>query len=332
MPEQKPKGKNVVAGETDHTPQVLAFLEKVHGPVRKDAAGDWFYANVSAVSVRLLLKSGLPGKELLWAWYNHAEREGEPLDQALPPRQDGKLLEILQESGISFDTQAVADSGWLFLPPHRQLVYQLLAEFLTMRLEGVLGQDDAFLRRTLSSAETWTDRHLARLVERLQTEPLSAQQRLAVFDELPTGYLKATARHLLDEAQTTEFWKAPPPELEELGERWIDFAQRMIAAAHRLGVYGSPGDWERRQDTEWESYFHQAGGPAPRRSAALQGNLAVLGLGPGVTLAGLKAAYRDKAKSCHPDQGGTVQDFLRVQEAYEYLLAEMFQQTPSGSR
>jgi curved DNA-binding protein CbpA len=44
----------------------------------------------------------------------------------------------------------------------------------------------------------------------------------------------------------------------------------------------------------------------------------------GATVADVKAAYRERVKQFHPDQGGTVQDSLRVQEAYEHLLTEVF--------
>jgi DnaJ-domain-containing protein 1 len=57
------------------------------------------------------------------------------------------------------------------------------------------------------------------------------------------------------------------------------------------------------------------------RSAAY--HLTVLGLAPGATLAQVKAAYREKVKEHHPDSGGNVTEFLRLQEAYEFLLTRV---------
>jgi hypothetical protein len=45
--------------------------------------------------------------------------------------------------------------------------------------------------------------------------------------------------------------------------------------------------------------------------------LAVLGLAPPVTEEDVKQAYLVKARTAHPDQGGTVEDFKRLQEAFE---------------
>lgn len=45
--------------------------------------------------------------------------------------------------------------------------------------------------------------------------------------------------------------------------------------------------------------------------------LAVLGLAPPVTEEDVKQAYLDKAKTAHPDHGGDVENFKRLQEAFE---------------
>jgi hypothetical protein len=45
--------------------------------------------------------------------------------------------------------------------------------------------------------------------------------------------------------------------------------------------------------------------------------LAVLGLAPPVTEEDVKQAYLVKARTAHPDQGGNVEDFKRLQEAFE---------------
>lgn len=45
--------------------------------------------------------------------------------------------------------------------------------------------------------------------------------------------------------------------------------------------------------------------------------LAVLGLAPPVTEEDVKQAYLDKCKTAHPDHGGAVTEFKRLQEAFE---------------
>ncbi len=48
--------------------------------------------------------------------------------------------------------------------------------------------------------------------------------------------------------------------------------------------------------------------------------LRVLGLEPPTTIEKLKTAYRLKALKTHPDRGGSAEDFIAVQEAYETAL------------
>jgi uncharacterized C2H2 Zn-finger protein len=48
--------------------------------------------------------------------------------------------------------------------------------------------------------------------------------------------------------------------------------------------------------------------------------LGVLGLSPGATDAEIKDAYRNLVTNVHRDQGGTREEFERVQRAYETLL------------
>lgn len=45
--------------------------------------------------------------------------------------------------------------------------------------------------------------------------------------------------------------------------------------------------------------------------------LVVLGLIPPVTVEDVKQAYLDKAKDAHPDRGGTAEQFIRLQSAFE---------------
>lgn len=47
----------------------------------------------------------------------------------------------------------------------------------------------------------------------------------------------------------------------------------------------------------------------------------VLGLSPSATQSEIAAAYRRQARSCHPDQGGTREEWDRLQQAYEQAQA-----------
>ena len=46
----------------------------------------------------------------------------------------------------------------------------------------------------------------------------------------------------------------------------------------------------------------------------------VLGVKPDATDEMVKKAYRQKIKKHHPDTGGNMQDFLKIQEAYENII------------
>ena len=46
----------------------------------------------------------------------------------------------------------------------------------------------------------------------------------------------------------------------------------------------------------------------------------ILGVNPDATDEEVKKAYRQKSKIHHPDRGGNMQDFLKIQEAYENLI------------
>jgi hypothetical protein len=70
-----------------------------------------------------------------------------------------------------------------------------------------------------------------------------------------------------------------------------------------------------------EHQEHQArrrstnGGDDPRRQA-----LEILGLGPGASLREVKAAHRRLVKRHHPDLGGSVENFHRIDAAYRLLI------------
>ena len=45
----------------------------------------------------------------------------------------------------------------------------------------------------------------------------------------------------------------------------------------------------------------------------------ILGLSPGATPEEVRKAYKQRVMQCHPDQGGTTGDFIRLQAAYELI-------------
>ena len=321
----------------DYTGDIIEFLQEVHGDIRRDGKGDYYYGHVSTISLHFLLGSSLPAKEVLWQWYQHFDRDrSETIYQTLPPARDEEFLAMLERCAFRWDPETVKESGLVFLNQHRAEVYLALEEALGLRLDAFQTMPDAELRAELTPHGTWSDAHLAGIIRRIQTQPVSGDERQSLYDLMGSDYLRATARHLIDEATTEAFWKKPPPELEYLEARLIVFARAMRDQARRLGVFVSREAFERearrfsretyrrftagaRAEEQRRSAW-RANGARRERSA---GHFAVLGLSPEATLIDVKAAYREQVKQHHPDQGGTVQDFLRLQEAYEYLLTEV---------
>lgn len=318
----------------DYTQEILEFLAGAHGSIRIDSNGDYYYEHVSTISLHFLLRSRLPARELLWRWYEHFEQQrGESIYQTLPPLRDEEFLDILSTCDFCWDMDRVKESGLVFLSQHRKEVYLALEMFLAMRLEAYDTMSDAELAEVLAPNGTWSEKHLKKLIQGIQTQLFTQNERQAIYEQLESDYLKATARHLIDEALGDGFWKSPPPELEGLHSRFIIFARTMTNTARRLGVYTSRGNYE-QQDREGFRQRRANGAGQSRSRGARYGSVRnphlesgyyqALGLEPGAALAEVKTAYRDMVKQHHPDQGGSVQDFLHLQEAYEYLLTHVY--------
>ena len=341
--EQEDTCANTIKGK-DYTSEILAFLQESHGRVRIDNHHDYYYEGVSTLSLHFLLRSQLPGKELLWRWYQHFENtKAEDIYQTLPPQRDGEFLDILDQCDFSWNRETVRESGLVFLPEHRTEVYLGLEEWLSMRLEEYETMDDVELADVLQPKGTWSDPHLRKLVRRVQTQPLEPEQRHRIYQQFESDYLRATARHMLDEAQHEYFWKSPPPELESLHNRFVIFSRTMANTARRLGVYVSRRDYDsgytagtgkRKAEQAWRFGGYQKPGRGKAQGANGNGHAAgyyaTLGLTPEATLDDVKLAYRDQVKLHHPDQGGSVEDFLLLQEAYEYLLTQVYSRERTG--
>jgi hypothetical protein len=316
--------------ERDYTSDVLAFLKETHGNIRRDAAGDYYYNSVSTISLHFLLQSSLPAQEVLWRWYLYFDRgRSESIYQTLPPQRDEEFLGILDSCAFRWNRDTVRESGLVFLAEHRAEVYLALEEVLVMRMDAYRTLSDAELRAVLTPKLTWSEVQLRRLLRQAQTQPLTQDQRRAIYGLFESDYVRATARHLIDEAANEAFWKQPPPELEGLSLHFAAFTRMLAESARRLGVYVTRQEFEGAHAFRGQGGFGSSTGRTRRaadggRTAATASHFAALGLAPGATVADVKAAYRERVKQFHPDQGGTVQDFLRVQEAYEYLLTEVF--------
>ena len=104
----------------------------------------------------------------------------------------------------------------------------------------------------------------------------------------------------------------------------------MANTARRLGVYVSRGEyeagagpgngWKSSQDFRRKKKINGR----KTRFQALEAHFETLGLAPDASLTDVKMAYREMVKLHHPDQGGSVHDFLKLQEAYEFILTEVF--------
>ena len=339
----------------DYTPHILNFLKDVHGQVRKDDHGDYFYANVSTIGLHFLLQSGIPGKEMLWQWHQYFDQEhGENIYKTLAPLEDETFLTILDRCDFHWNRDAVRESGFLFLSEHHHKVHLSLAEFVAMRIDGLWIQEESELKTQLSRPMP-TEQCLIAVVDELRTSPLAHPQRLAIYEILPSSYICATAKVLLDQAVTLDFWKNQLAVFDPLEKRITRLKRELRNAANRLGVYYSAEDFaqqrrleeerkrheqqqqrrrleeerrrQARQQESWErthtQHAHQPN--KPRHGTRLAKELELLGLDEYVSLDTLKQAYRQKAKALHPDQGGDVKAFLRLQQAYEFVLTTRFQ-------
>ena len=161
-------------------------------------------------------------------------------------------------------------------------------------------------------------------------QPLIQELRQHPVDQLESGYLCATARHLLEQATQEAFWKSPPSELEDFESSLIAFVRQMMAESRRLGVFVSRATFNQRsREGAWDEFRgprgrHRTQDGFNRRVRIRDTHFATLGLEATASLTDVKSAYREMVKQHHPDQGGTVQDFLQLQEAYEFLLTEVF--------
>ena len=64
---------------------------------------------------------------------------------------------------------------------------------------------------------------------------------------------------------------------------------------------------------------HRPEEPPVTRPAPLGSPHAILGVKPGASPDEIRRAYRRRVKEAHPDHGGTEQEFIRIQAAYEML-------------
>lgn len=321
----------------DYTPEIIEFLRSVHGNIRTDDHGDYYYGKVSTISLHFLLNSSLPAKEVLWGWYDYFDRErSESIYQTLPPFQDEAFLRIMEGCAFSWHPDAVRDSGLVFLSRHRKEIYLGLEDSLTRRLESHHGMETEALKKWLTPHNTWSESHLRRQIRQLKTRPLAREERQEIYARLESDYLRATARQLMDEAAGEAFWKKPPPELESLRARFNALTATFREISIQLGVYVTKeayersgwreqgGDRQRRRKRgagdrrDYQKHYRAPGG------SSVMDHFEMLGLPPTATLEQVKTAYREKVKEHHPDQGGTVAEFLQLQEAYEYLLTEVF--------
>lgn len=319
----------------DQTEKILAFLGESHGNIQVNPQGEFYFGEISTLSLHLLLSSGLPEKETLWAWYHHFDKNlSQSIYQTLPPLRDQEFLEILRQCDFTWDEARVAKMGLLFLASQRELVMEVLEKALTQRLEAYHTMSDGDLKKALTPENTRTEVHLRRLVRKIRTEPVNGEFRAGLYDKLDSDYQRATARQFLDEATSDPFWKDPPSELDSVRARLAALYRILLEASLRLGVYGIGDPFGRGTASGQQQKGNKHNGSRSRRSAGADNfpgsvqwemeahHLYTLGLKPSSSLEDVRSAYREKVKMHHPDQGGSLQEFLRVQEAYEYLISE----------
>lgn len=56
----------------------------------------------------------------------------------------------------------------------------------------------------------------------------------------------------------------------------------------------------------------------------------ILGVHPDASESSIKSAYRRLARNCHPDAGGSAEEFTKLQEAYKAMLEGNPRGDPKG--
>ena len=127
-----------------------------------------------------------------------------------------------------------------------------------------------------------------------------------------------------------------PSALEWLSDEPLRVVEELLQRVEQLQRRRSGGRQQRRKGTRTENYSGdsgsserrwasqgakssgaKAGNPADPRQQALE----LLGLERGASLQAIKRAYRRLAKAHHPDLGGDVERFHRLDAAYRLLIA-----------
>jgi hypothetical protein len=78
-----------------------------------------------------------------------------------------------------------------------------------------------------------------------------------------------------------------------------------------------------RLDQIWRNHFFKGGAVPPALKMPLAEAIAILGVPSDYTRADVIAAFRRKAKACHPDLGGSAEAFQKLVEARDRLLAAL---------
>lgn len=113
------------------------------------------------------------------------------------------------------------------------------------------------------------------------------------------------------------------------GQEWLDdeplrvveeLLRRLEQLEHRRTA-GRQQRQQRRKGTRTENFSGPGGRQSPGASEPRQQALELLGLERGASLQAIKRAYRRLAKQHHPDLGGDVELFHRLDAAYRLLIA-----------
>lgn len=82
--------------------------------------------------------------------------------------------------------------------------------------------------------------------------------------------------------------------------------------------------YQHRQDNTYHSSSEQSGKGNTTKDAKPEKDLTkyweILGVAPGSSENTVKSAFRKKARKCHPDMGGTKEEFQKLNAAYEEYL------------